>query len=253
MKIEGLTAIVTGGASGLGEATVKRLVQEGANVVIGDLQEELGKKLVESLGKKTIFVKVDVSDEKSCQNLVEKAVEHFGGVHIVVNSAGVLHTGIILSDKCSAKDFIRVSNINVMGTFNVSRFAAIQMVKQKEINEDGERGVIINVASVAGFEGQRGQVIYGATKGAIIAMTPSMARDLGKFGVRVMTIAPGVFETPMGGKIDAKVYKTFQDATPLGKLGQPRYFAEEVVGVVRNPYLTGTVIRVDGGLVLGHL
>lgn len=254
MKLEGSVAIVTGGASGLGEATVKRLISEGCKVVIADLQEERGKALVDSFGsEKSLFVKTNVADEASVQNLIDKTIEKFGGFQIVINSAGVFHNGSILSKKCTSKDFLRLLSINVVGTFNVSKAAATHMVKQPTLNDKGERGVIITVASVAGFEGQSGQTIYGGTKGAILGMTLPMARDLGKFGVRVVTVAPGPFYTPMGDQIDPKFIDAFNKATPLGRLGDPVEFADICVSACRNSYLTGTSIRVDGGLRLGHL
>jgi len=253
MKIEGLVAIVTGGASGLGEATVKRFVEEGCKVVIADVQENLGKNLEQQLGNdKVLFVKTDVSSEESVDNLVKKTVEKFGGVHIVVNCAGVLHAGHILSKSCTAKDFTRLLNINVLGTFNVSKAAAKVMASQKALNDKEERGIIINVASVAGFEGQKGQTIYGGTKGAIIAMTAPLARDLGKFGIRVMTIAPGIFQTPMAKALD-KFAETFKRTTPLGRLGDPAEFADQCVALSKNSYMTGTVVRLDGGITLPHL
>jgi NAD(P)-dependent dehydrogenase (short-subunit alcohol dehydrogenase family) len=254
MKIEGRVAVVTGGASGLGASAVRHIVAEGGKAVIADLQETLGNKLVEELGSdKTLFVKCDVSDEASVENLFKKTLEKFKAVHIVVTSAGVLSAGHILSSKCNFKEFVRVSNINVVGTFNVAKAAALIMSKQETISEDGERGVIVLVSSVAGYEGQKGQVIYGATKGAIIAMTTSLARDLGKFGIRVMNIAPGVFDTPMGDHIDARYKEAFSKVVPLGKLGDPKTFGQEVISIAKNSYLTGTTIRLDGGMVLPHL
>lgn len=254
MKVEGNVAIVTGGASGLGEAAVRRLIAEGAKVVIADLQEERGKALADSFGSdKSIFVKTNVADEASVQNLIDETVKKFGGVHIVLNSAGVFHNGSILSKKTTAKDFLRLLSINVVGTFNVSKAAAAVMVKQPTLNDKGERGLILTVASVAGFEGQAGQTIYGGTKGAILGMTLPMARDLGKFGVRVVTIAPGPFYTPMGDQIDPKYIESFNKATPLGRLGDPVEFADICVNAAKNTYLTGTSIRIDGGLRLGYL
>lgn len=254
MKVEGLVAIVTGGASGLGEAAARRLAKEGCKVVIADIQEERGNEVVKSLGDdKALFVKTNVSDESSVDNLVKKAVEKFGGLHILINSAGVLHAGNILSKKCTAKDYLRLLSINVVGTFNVSKAAAMIMVKNQTLNDKGERGVIINVASVAGFEGQSGQTIYGGTKGAILGMTLPLARDLGKFGVRVMTVAPGVYLTPMGDQIDKRYFEQYEKATPLHRLGSPEEFADICYAVCVNTYLTGSVIRTDGGLRLGYL
>ena len=255
MKLEGKVAIVTGGASGLGEATVRRFIKEGCKVVIADLQEERGKNLAKSLGdeSKVLFIKTNVADEASVQNLVDTTTQKFGALHIVVNSAGVLHAGNILSKKCSAKDYHRVFSINVIGTFNLSKAASLVMAKQQPIEEKGERGLIINVASVAGFEGQTGQTIYAGTKGAIIGMTLPLARDLGKLGIRVITIAPGTFQTPMGDQIDKKFFEKYEKETPLGRLGDPTEFADICVGVTTNSFLTGTVIRIDGGMRLGYL
>ena len=254
MKLEGKVAVVTGGASGLGEATVRRFAQEGCKVVVADLQVELGKAVVQSLGEdRALFVETNVTDEASVQNLIAKAVEKFGGVHIVVNSAGIVHAGTILSKKTTSKDFARVLSINVVGTFNVCKAAAQVMVKQDALNDKGEKGVLINVASIAGIEGQTGQTIYGGTKGAIIAMTLPLARDLGKHGVRVAAIAPGVFATPMGDKLDKRFFEGFEKGSALGRLGNSVEFADMCVGVSTNTYLTGSVIRLDGGLRLGHL
>jgi len=180
-------------------------------------------------------------------------VEKFGSVHIVVNSAGILHVGHILSKAASAKDFIKILNVNVVGSFNVAKAAAAVMVKQQPLNDKGERGLIINVASVAGYEGQKGQTIYGGTKGAIIGMTTPLARDLGKYGIRVMTIAPGIFATPMGKSFDEKLVEYFKKTNPLGRLGDPTEFADQCVALAKNSYMTGTVVRLDGGTVLGNL
>jgi len=255
MKLEGKVAIITGGASGLGEATVRRYIKEGCRVVIADLQEERGIKLAQSLGdeSKVIFIQTNVSDETSVQKLVDTTVQKFGTLHIVVNCAGVLHAGNILSKKCTAKDYQRVFSINVIGTFNLAKAASLVMAKQQPIDDKNERGVIINVASVAGFEGQTGQTIYAGTKGAIIGMTLPLARDLGKLGIRVITVAPGVFLTPMGDQIDKRFVEQYAKETPLGRLGDPSEFADICVGVTTNSYLTGTVVRVDGGMRLGYL
>ena len=257
MKIEGLVAIVTGGASGLGEATVQKLASLKCKVAIADLNEEAGNALVTKLGGKenAIFVKTDVSDEQAAEKLVEETVKAFGAVHIVVNSAGVLSVAPTVSSKGPAKaaEMLRTLKINVLGTFNVSKAAAYQMTKQKPTGEKEERGVIINVASVAGIEGQRGQVCYSASKGAIIGMTLPLARDLGRFGIRVVTLAPGVFQTPMGKDINPKVADDIKRATPLGRMGDPTEFADAVVALAGNSFLTGEIVRLDGGVRLGYI
>jgi NAD(P)-dependent dehydrogenase (short-subunit alcohol dehydrogenase family) len=254
MKVEGKVAIVTGGASGLGEAAVLRLVQEGCKVVIADVQEELAKKLVQTLGEdKTVFIKTDVTDEESVQNMINQTVQKYGGIHIVVNSAGIARQASILSKKCTAEDFKKVLLVNVVGTFNVAKAAAIVMVKQPTLNDKGERGVIINIASVVGIEGQNGFTVYGGSKGAVIGMTLPLARDLGKFGIRVVALAPSLFLTSMGNQIDKKLHEYVKRTVPLGRLGDPAEFAELCVTVCNNSYLTGSVIRLDGGQTLGHI
>ena len=255
MKLENLVAIVTGGASGLGEGACQCLSAAGCKVVVADLNKELGEALAKSLKTESIFVQVDVSSEESIRNLIEKTVAAFGAIHIVLNCAGIINATPIVSSRgvATSAEFLKVFNINVLGTFNVSKYAAQQIMKQPVLNEEKERGVILNVASVAGFEGQRGQVIYGGSKGAIIGMTLPMARDLGKYGIRVLTIAPGVFMTPMGKGLNPKIQKSLEDQTTLGRLGVPREFGDAVVSLARNSYMTGTTVRIDGGIRLSHV
>ena len=255
MKLENLVAIVTGGASGLGEAACQCLAEAKCKVVVADLNRELGEALVKNLKTEAIFVQTDVSSEDSIKNLVDQTVSQFGGVHVVINCAGIINSTPIVSSRgvATSAEFLKVYNINVLGTFNVSKYAAQQMMKQAPLNEEKEKGVIINVASVAGFEGQRGQVIYGGSKGAIIGMTLPMARDLGKYGIRVVTIAPGVFMTPMGKGLNPKIQKSLEDQTTLGRLGVPREFGDAIVSLARNSYVTGTTLRLDGGIRLSHV
>eukprot|EP01016_Furgasonia_blochmanni_P020893 TRINITY_DN23277_c0_g1_i1.p1 TRINITY_DN23277_c0_g1~~TRINITY_DN23277_c0_g1_i1.p1 ORF type:complete len:324 (+),score=75.80 TRINITY_DN23277_c0_g1_i1:10-981(+) len=255
MKVEGLSAIVTGGASGLGKATVEALIRKGCRVTIADLNQSLGEELVKQFGEdKALFVKTDVSNEDNVKALVEAAVAKFGGLHIVVNSAGIISAVPIVTSKgvASTEEMLKVLRINVVGTFNVSKWAAAKMATQAPL-EGGERGVIINVASVAGIEGQRGQVIYSASKGAILGMTLPMARDLGRFGIRVVTVAPGIFQTPMGKELNENIIKTLAKSTPLGRLGDPVEFAQFAIAIAENPYLTGSVLRLDGGIRLPHM
>ena len=222
MKIEGKVAVVSGGASGLGESAVRRLINDGAKVVIADIQEQNGAKLVNEFGSsKAIFVKTDVSDPESVENVFQQAVKTFNRVDIVLNCAGILHAATILSRKCGPNEFKRTFNINVFGTFMMTKVAAKTMVKQSKDEETGEKGVIINVSSVASYEGQKGQTIYSATKGAINGMTMPLARDLGDHDIRIVTIAPGVFITPMASGWSQDTVDAFARFSPGGKLGKP--------------------------------
>lgn len=251
MKLEGLVALVTGGSSGLGEASVIALVEAGCKVMIGDMNEEGAKALIAKFGKdKVAFVKTDVSDEQACNDLVEQTVKTFGAVHIVLNSAGIAVRTSILT--ATQEDITKILKINVIGTFNVSKAAAYQMSKQKPISEKDERGVIINVASIMGIEATPDLVGYAMSKGAIIGMTLPLARDLGKFGIRVVTLAPGLFLTPMGKSYPEKFLKVVKRVTPLNRIGAPEEFADAVISVAKNSFLTGEVIRLDGGLRIGH-
>ena len=252
MRIDkSLVAVVTGGASGLGLATVELLRGQGAQVVIADLNEEQGNEVAKRLGCK--FFKTNVADEKNVQELFKFTLEHYKKVHVVVNSAGIISAGTTIYSKgvVSSEVFEKVLKINVIGTLNVSKHGAKIMSEQEE--KDGERGVIINVASVAGFEGQKGQVAYSASKGAIIGMTMPMARDLGKYKIRVMTLAPGIFMTPMGSGISKKYLETMIANTPIGRLGESPEFAKACEGIITNPYATGDVWRLDGGIRLPYM
>ena len=252
MKIDkSLVAIVTGGASGLGLATVELLRAQGAQVVIADLNEDQGKEIATRLECK--FFKTNVADEKNVQELFKFVQEHYKRVHVVVNCAGVIAAGTTIYSKgvVSSEVMEKVLKINVIGTLNMCKHAAKLMSESEPIN--GERGVLINVASVAGFEGQKGQVVYSASKGALIGMTLPMARDLGKYGIRVMTLAPGIFETPMGAGISKKYLEIMNANTPLGRLGNPSEFALACEGIIKNPYATGDTWRLDGGIRLPYM
>jgi len=257
MKVEGLVSIVTGGASGLGEAAVKRLVEEGSKVVIADMDEERGNKLAGQYdSSKVIFVKTDVTKEEDVKNLVDKTLEKFGKIHVLINCAGIVAHGHIFSKSTTADVFKKIMQVNVIGTFNVSKAVAHVMVKQEPIGETKERGVIINVSSIAGLEGARGMSIYSASKGAIIGMTVPMARDLGSSGVRVITIAPGIMITEMARPIleskDPQT-ETLKKITALGRFGEAHEFAETCIGMIKSSYITGAVIRLDGGNRYPHL
>lgn len=255
MKLEGKVAIVTGGASGLGESAVREFVSHGCKVSIWDISVDLGSKLVQELGASTIFIKVDVTSEDSVKAALAETVAKFGKVDVLLNSAGILLGRMIVTAKTvhPLEEFERVIRVNLTGTFNVSRFVAKQMAAQPEI--DGERGVIVHVASVAAYEGQRGQCAYAASKGGVVGLTLPMARDLQTYKIRVNTMAPGIFT---GTRISSKVNsKEFMDAMireiPLGRGGHHHEFAHAVRFLVENTYMNGAVLRCDGGIRLPNL
>jgi len=251
MDINGKVAIVTGGASGLGEATVREFVKAGASVVILDINEVNGEKLAGELGNNALFFKCDITDESNVQNAVEFAVEKFGALHIAVSCAG---TGLAIKtiSRMGAHDlnsFNFLLNLNLVGTFNIARLSALQMSKQEPVNDDNERGVIVNTASVAAFDGQVGQVAYAASKAGIVGMTLPMARDLSRFGIRVCTIAPGTFDTPLLSLLPEDTKKALASQIPFpSRLGNPQEFGSLAKQIVTNTMLNGEVIRLDGAL-----
>jgi NAD(P)-dependent dehydrogenase (short-subunit alcohol dehydrogenase family) len=250
MQIKGGTFIVTGGASGLGEGTVRMLADAGANVVIADLQADKGEALAKELGQKARFVKCDVTSESDGQVAVDAALKTFGGVQGLVNCAG-----IAIAERTVKKDgphalasFSRVIGINLIGTFNMIRLAAVAMAKGTP-NVVGERGVIVSTASVAAFDGQIGQAAYSASKGGVVGMTLPIARDLSRDGIRVCTIAPGIFETPMLLGMSKEVQEALAKQVPFPpRLGKPADYAALVRHIIENEMLNGEVIRLDGGI-----
>lgn len=251
MKLEGKVAIVTGGASGLGAAVAELFVASGARVALWDRNEELGKPLASRLHG--VFCKVDVTTHDSVAEALTTTLTLFGRVDILVNCAGIADACMTVSRKGPhpLDRFEYVQRVNVFGTFNVTRLVAQQMHSQEEI--EGERGVIINVASVAGIEGQRGQVAYAASKGAIISLTLPLARDLAASKIRVNAILPGVFATAMGAGIDSKVSEFLSKSTLVGRFGEASEFAALAKGLVENTYMTGANVRLDGGIRLPHI
>lgn len=250
MEIKDSVALVTGGASGLGEATVRHLVAAGGRAVVLDLAEEAGNRLAAELGERAAFVKADVTSGESVFNAVEKAVEKFGSIHVVVNCAGIGVAEKVLGKKGPAplENFVRVIMINLVGTYNVIRLAAEKMAKN-EPNEEGERGVIVNTASVAAFDGQIGQAAYSASKGGVVGMTLPIARELAAHGIRVVTIAPGIFKTPMFDSLPEKAQEALGSMVPFpSRLGRPQEYALLVEQIIRNPMLNGETIRLDGAL-----
>lgn len=244
-------AIVTGGASGLGFATAKSFIDQGAKVMIFDLNEEKTKEVCESLGENAAFTVVDVTSEDSVMFGVEKTVEQFGAVHICVNCAGVGTPQKTLGKKgpIPLGNFKAVIDINLIGTFNVVRLVAEQMAKNNPLTEGGERGVIVNTASVAAFDGQMGQAAYGASKAGVAGMTLPIARDLSSYGIRINTIAPGLFRTPMAAGLPEKIIEKLETMVEFPKrLGKPSEYASLVSFMVENEYINGEVIRLDGGI-----
>jgi len=250
MQLAGSTFIVTGGASGLGGATARMVVEAGGNVIIADLKEAEGQAHARDLGANAKFVRTDVTDEASAKGAVSAAVAAFGAVHGLVNCAGIVHGEKIVGKEGphSLAGFVRVININLIGTFNVLRLAAEAMAKNAP-NAEGERGVIVNTASVAAFDGQIGQAAYSASKAAVAGMTLPMARELARNGIRVMTIAPGLFQTPMAEQIPPEIAEALAKMVPFPpRLGRPPEFAALVRTIVENVMLNGEVIRLDGAI-----
>lgn len=251
MNIQGLTVFVTGGASGLGGATAERLVNAGANVLIADLNAENGRAHAEKLGERARFVETDVASEEAVQNALNIAVETFGAVNAVVNCAGVGAAMRSYHPKHGAHPldvFEFVIRVNLIGTFNCIRLGAAVM-DQNAPNEYGERGVIINTASVAAFDGQIGQAAYSASKGGIVGMTLPIARDLAKSGIRVMTIAPGLFDTPLLAALPEEAKASLGQQVPFPpRLGQPAEYAQLAQTIIENPMLNGETIRLDGAI-----
>lgn len=250
MNIKDAVAVVTGGASGLGEACVRDLLERGAKVSIFDFAEERGEKLAAELGDAAIFCMTDVTDEKSVQGSVDKTMDALGAIHVAINCAGVGSPAKVLGKEgpLSMDHFNKVVQINLMGTMNVVRLAAGKMVENTP-NEDGEKGVVINTASAAAFEGQIGQAAYSASKAGVVGMTLPIAREFADYGIRIMTIAPGLFETPMLAGLPEKAKEALNKMMPFPKrLGKPSEFALLVRQIVENPMLNGSVIRLDAAL-----
>ena len=250
MRLDGRTILVTGGASGLGGAAVDMIVAAGGRAVIVDLNEQTGAAKAAKHGARTRFVRADVTSEADVQTAVDTAVTELGGLHGVVNAAG-----IAAAERVLPKDgvqplahFARVVDINLGGTFNVTRLAAAAM-SSNQPNEAGERGVIVNTASVAAFDGQIGQAAYAASKGGIVAMTLPIAREFARLGMRVRTIAPGTFDTPLlAGLPDAARASLAQQVPFPSRLGRPVEYAALVRHIFENEMLNGEVIRLDGAI-----
>jgi NAD(P)-dependent dehydrogenase (short-subunit alcohol dehydrogenase family) len=250
MQIDQQVFIITGGGSGLGAATARRLAGAGARVVLADLNREAGEAVAAELGAHALFVQTDVADAASGEACVAAALSHFGRINGLINCAGVAPgEKVIGRDGPHRLDsFARAVHINLVGSFNMLRLVADAMVKG-EPDADGERGVIINTASVAAFDGQIGQAAYSASKGGLVAMTLPIARELARYGIRVMTIAPGIMETPMLKGLPTEVQDSLGRMVPFpSRVGRPDEFARLVAHIIDNSYLNGEVIRLDGSI-----
>lgn len=250
MQIANHVFIVSGGASGLGAGTVRLLKAQGGKVLIADVKEQEGRALAEELGQTTRYWRTDVADEASAQASIKAALSEFGALHGLINCAGVVH-----GEKVIGKDgphalttFSRTININLIGSFNMIRLAAEAMAKGTP-NAAGERGIIVNTASIAAFDGQIGQAAYSASKGGLVGMTLPIARELARYGIRVMTIAPGIFHTPMMASLPSEVQESLGKMVPFPpRLGRPEEFSALVKHIIENEMLNGEVIRLDGAI-----
>jgi NAD(P)-dependent dehydrogenase (short-subunit alcohol dehydrogenase family) len=250
MKITNSVFLVTGGASGLGAATARMVVEGGGKVLIADLNEEAGQALATELGQAAKFIRTDVTDEASTQAAVDGAVKAFGGLHGLVCCAGVAPGEKVIGKEGPHKleSFVRGVTVNLVGTFNPIRIAADTMSKSPP-NEEGERGVIVTTASVAAFDGQIGQAAYSASKAGVVGMTLPIARELARFGIRVMSIAPGIFETPMLRGLPPQVQDSLGEMVPFpSRLGRSSEYAQLVKSICENAMLNGEVIRLDGAI-----
>ncbi len=250
MRIGNATFFITGGGSGLGAATAKSLADAGANVALADVNEEAGEKTASEIGGSARFVRTDVADEGSVEAALDAAVEAFGSLNGVVNCAGIGPAAKVVGRK-GVHDlglFSKTIQINLVGTFNVIRLAAVRLM-ENEPGEGGERGVVINTASVAAYDGQIGQAAYSASKGGVVGMTLPIARELAASGVRVMTIAPGIFETPMLAALPDEAKESLGKQVPFpSRLGRPDEYAALARHIIENQMLNGEVIRLDGSI-----
>ncbi|HEX7030892.1 MAG TPA: SDR family NAD(P)-dependent oxidoreductase [Gammaproteobacteria bacterium] len=250
MKFENARAIVSGGVSGLGFAVAERLVKAGGRVAMLDVNEEAGKAAAQKLGESALFIRTDVSNEAEVNAAVEKAKTEFGSLTLAVNCAGILGAGRVLGRQgpMASDFFAKVLHVNLLGSFNLGKAAAAAM-ESNEADADGQRGLIINTASVAAFEGQIGQAAYSASKGGVVGMTLPMAREFARIGVRVVAIAPGIFWTPMMEGMPPEVQESLGNQVPFpSRLGKPEEYAQLVASIYENTMINGETIRLDGAI-----
>jgi len=250
MQLDQVKAVVTGGASGLGHAVAQHIVAHGGKVALFDVNEEKGQAAARELGDAARFHKTDVTNEDGVAANAAAARDAMGGLNMVMNCAGILGAGRVLGREgpMPLKNFAGTVMVNLVGSFNVAK-AGAALMQSNDPGNDGERGVIVNTASVAAYEGQIGQAAYSASKGGVVGMTLPMARELSRFGIRVMTIAPGIFWTPMVDGMPQQVQESLSASIPFpSRLGKPQEFAETVAFIIGNGYLNGSVIRLDGAV-----
>ena len=259
MQVRDNSFLVTGGASGLGEAVVRGINSQGGNVVIADLNMEAGQALVDQLGDKVRFIRCDVTCGDEVQAAINLAENEFGSLHGSINCAGIAVVQKLLdreNNPSSLEDFSRGVNINLVGSFNVARLVAASIAKrvaakvgQSDTQQNADQGIIINTASIAAYDGQVGQASYASSKAGVVGLTLPLARELARHSIRVMTIAPGIFATPMMNSIPEKAREQLESAVPYPKrLGDPNEFAKLVLHIIDNAYLNGEVIRLDGAI-----
>jgi len=251
MQLSDTRAVITGGVSGLGLAVAQQLVAAGGKVALFDVNDDKGAAAVAALGEANArYFRTDVTDEAGVAGNITSAHEFLGGLNAAINCAGILGAGRVLGKEAPMplSTFQTTVLVNLVGSFNVAK-AAADVMQHNQAGEDGERGVIINTASVAAYEGQIGQAAYSASKGGVVGMTLPMARELSRFGIRVMTVAPGIFWTPMVDGMPEAVQQSLNASIPFpSRLGKPEEFAETVAFILRNRYLNGETIRLDGGV-----
>lgn len=250
MDLRSAKAVITGGASGLGFATAQRIIAAGGQVVLLDINEEQGATSAAELGELALFVRTDVADESAVKEAIEKANEFMGGITLAVNCAGIATAGRTLGrdGPWPTENFNRVIQINLIGSYNVTKEAAAVM-QLNEADKEGERGVIISTASVAAFEGQIGQAAYSASKGGVVGMMLPLAREFAQFGIRVNTIAPGIFLTPMMAGMPEEVRESLAKQIPFPpRLGRPEEYADTVAFIYGNTVVNGETIRIDGAI-----
>ncbi len=250
MQLDQVRAVVTGGASGLGLAVAGHLIRGGAQVALFDVDDAKGSAAARALGDAASYLHTDVTSEDGVASSMAAAREKLGGLNAVISCAGILGAGRVLGKQgpMPLKTFATTVTVNLVGSFNVAK-AAADLMQHNSPGEDGERGVIVNTASIAAFEGQIGQAAYSASKGGIVGLTLPMAREFARIGVRVMTVAPGVFHTPMVDGMPEQVYQSLCAQVPYpSRLGRPEEFADTVAFILQNRYLNGETIRIDGAI-----
>lgn len=251
MQIIDHVFLVTGGASGLGAAVARLVAEQGGSVLIADVNREAGESAARELGSSARFAHVDVTSEADAKSAIAQALSTFGHLHALVNCAGIAPAEKVLGRESPHRldTFVRAIQINLIGTFNMIRLAAEAIAREAPEGQDGERGVIVNTASIAAYDGQIGQAAYAASKGGVAALTLPVARELARFGIRVLTIAPGIFETPMMAGFAPEVQESLGKSVPFPqRLGRPAEFAALVRHVCENTMMNGEVIRLDGAL-----